>query len=323
MNRNLLWLAVFLLACIRLAEAQDAAKKIPQIGFLSGGLRTASSQESAFSQGLRQLGWIEGKNIAIEYRYAEGKADRVSELAVELVRLGLDVIVSSSTLGVQALKRQTTTIPIVMAGTGDPVGTGLVLSLARPGGNVTGLSAVSQDLSTKRLELLKEAFPKVRRVAVLWNPDLSTPAFAETKNAAQALGMQLDSLEVRNPGDIDSAFTAITKKRPDALFPMRGSPVNDYRKQIAEFAVNNRLPAIYASTDFADAGGLLAYGVSNADLRRRAATYVDKILKGAKPADLPVEQPMKFELIINLKSAKQIGLTIPPNVLARADKVIK
>jgi putative ABC transport system substrate-binding protein len=300
------------------------AKNIPRIGILSAGSRSTSEQgRDALSQGLRELGWIEGKNIAFEYRYAEGHADRVSEIALELVRLGVDVIVTGSTLGVQALKRLTTTIPIVMAGTGDPVGTGLVLSLARPGGNVTGLSALSQDLSTKRLELLKEISPRIRRVAVLWNPDISMPVFTETKIAAQALGMQLASLEVRNPSDIDGAFAAMTKKRPDALFPMRGDPLNQHRKQIAEFAANNRLPAIYASPDFADAGGLLAYGVSNADLYRRSATYVDKILKGTKPADLPVEQPMKFELIINLKAAKQIGLTIPPNMLARADRVIK
>jgi putative ABC transport system substrate-binding protein len=316
-----LLLTTFLLVPCSIAEAQQVVKKIYLIGILSAG---ASDQgRDPLSQGLRELGWVEGKNIEFEYRYAGGQADRVSEIALELVRLGVDVIVTGSTLGVQALKRLTTTIPIVMAGTGDPVGTGLVLSLARPGGNVTGLSALSQDLSTKRLELLKEISPRVRRVAVLWNPDISMPVFAETKIAAQALGMQLDSLEVRNPSDIDSAFTAIVKKRPDALFPMRGDPVNQYRKQIAEFAANNRLPAVYASTDFADAGGLLAYGVSNADLYRRSATYVDKILKGTKPADLPVEQPMKFELIINLKAAKQIGLTIPPNVLVRADRVIR
>ena len=278
-----------------------------------------------FRQGLKELGYIEGKNIAIEYRYAEGKADRLPTLAAELVGLNVDVILTSSTPSVLAVKKATSTIPIVFVSINDPVASGVVTSLARPGGNITGLTILGPELSGKRLELLKEAVPKATRVAFLWNS--ANPAqgllWKESQAAAQELRLQLQSLEVRSSNDFDNAFEAVLRERSQALITVPEPLINTHLKRIVEFAAKNRLPAMYANPQFVDAGGLMSYAPDYSAQYRRAATYVDKILKGAKPADLPVEQPTKFEFIINLKTAKQIGLTIPPNVLARADRVIR
>ena len=284
-----------------------------------------ASRIEAFRQALHDLGYVEGKNLVVEYRYGERKEERFPDLAAELVSLKVDVIVTSSTSGVLAIKKATTTIPIVLAGVSDPVGTGLVASLARPGGNITGLSLLAPELSGKRLELLKEAFPRVSRVAVLWDPDnqANMLSFKETQAVARALKVQLQSLAVQNPSDLEKAFSAITTRRADALIIIRSPLTYNNLRGIVEFAAKNRLPAMYPDREFVDPGGLMTYGPIGEDLFRRAATYVDKILKGTKPADLPVEQPMKFELVINMKTANQTGLTILPNVLARADKVIK
>jgi putative ABC transport system substrate-binding protein len=300
--------------------------KIPRIGLLLTGTPSSSSYSlEAFRNGLRDLGYVQGKNILIEYRYAEGKPDRLPSVAAELVRLKVDVIVTTGTPPSQAAKTATTTIPIVMALVSDPVGAGLVASLARPGGNLTGLSSVSQDLSGKRLELLKEAIPKVSRVGVLYDPNdpAKVAEFKEIEVVARPLGVHLQSLEVRSLDELESAFKAATRRKASALLVLPTTILGTRTKQIAELATKNRLPTMFATSQYMDAGGLMSYGPDYADLWRRAATYVDKILKGAKPADLPVEQPKKFEFIINLKTAKQIGLTIPPNVLARADKVIR
>ncbi len=306
-----------------LFEAQPAAK-VPQIGVLLVG-NEAGPGLKAFRQGLHDLGYIEGKNITIEYRFAKGKPEGISDLVADLVHHKVDVIVTAGTAQAQAIQQATTTIPIVLAVSGDPVGTGLVASLARPGGNITGLSMISPELSGKRLELLKEAAPKVGRVGVLWDslvPD-NTLDFKTTQLAARALGLKLQSLEVRGVEDLEGAFSVTVKQRLNALVVIGGGVVNSHQKRILAFEAKNRLPAMHEQLWFAEAGGLMAYGVNFPDLFRRSATYVDKILKGRKPADLPVEQPKKFEFVINLKTAKQIGLTIPPNVLARADKVIK
>jgi len=318
-------LATAMFALVNLSEAQQATK-IPRIGLLlTGTLSSSSYSLEAFRNGLRDLGYVEGKNILVEYRYAEGKPDRLPSLAAELVRLKVDVIVTTGTPPSQAAKTATTTIPIVMALISDPVGAGLVASLARPGGNITGLSSISQDLSGKRLELLKEAIPKVSRVGVLYDPNdpAKVAEFKEIEVAARPLGVHLQSLEVRSLDELESAFKAATRGKATALLVLPTTILSTRTKQIAELAAKNRLPTMFATSQYMDAGGLMSYGPDYTDLWRRAATYVDKILKGAKPADLPVEQPMKFELVINLKTAKQIGLTIPPNVLARADKVIK
>jgi putative tryptophan/tyrosine transport system substrate-binding protein len=275
---------------------------------------------------LRELGYVEGKTFVLEIRYGEGRAERIPELARELVGLKLDVIVTATDVAIAAVKRETQTIPIVMGNSTDPVGTGFVASLAHPGGNITGLSSISPELSGKRLELLKEVVPGVSRVAFLWNPDVRGALldYKETEGAAGSLRVQLQSVEVVRAEDFDRAFSAVTKERAQALIMPAANPLGfANRGQIATFAQKNRLPSIYAQREYVDAGGLMSYGPSTPDMDRRAATYVDKILKGTKPADLPVEQPRKFELVINLKTAKQIGLTIPPNVLARADTVIK
>ena len=268
---------------------------------------------------------MEGKNIVIEWRSAEGKLDRLPALAAELVRLKVDVIVTSASRETRAVKEATNTIPIVMTNEGDPVGTGFVASLARPGGNITGLSTLAPELSGKRLELLKEIVPKLSRMAVLGGS--TSPGNAQmlrdVELAAGALKLKLQILDILDPKDIEAAYHAATKGRADAVLLLSSSILTSQRTQVIELAVKSRLPASYARPEFVEAGGLMTYGPSTTDLHRRAATYVDKILKGAKPADLPVEQPKKFEFIINLKAAKQIGLTIPPNVLARADKVIK
>jgi putative tryptophan/tyrosine transport system substrate-binding protein len=318
-------LVTFMLVFVHPAGAQQPSK-VPKIGFLVGPSRSffASRMES-FQQGLHSLGYIEGKNIAIEYRYAEGKADRLPTLAAELVGLNVDVIVTSATPSVLAAKKATSTIPVVFVSVTDPVASGLVASLARPGGNITGLTILAPELSGKRLELLKEAVPNVTRVAFLWNPanPAQAPQWREAQAAAQALGLRLQSLEVRSSNDFDSAFEAALRERARALIASPEPLINTHLKRIVEFAAKNRLPAMYAGPEVVDAGGLMSYAPDYTYQYRRAATYVDKILKGAKPADLPVEQPTKFELVINLKAAKQIGLTIPPNVLARADRVIR
>jgi len=308
-----------------MAEAQQA-KKVPRIGFLMSTSPSAISDRiEAFRQGLRELGYVEGKNIVIEWRSAERKLDRLSELAAELVRLKVDVIVSAGAGSTRSAKEATVTIPIVMAQVNDPIGAGFVASLARPGGNITGLATLAPELSGKRLELLKEVVPKLSRVAVLGTS--TTPgnaqALRETELAAKAFGVKLQYLDVLGPKDIETAFRAARKERADAVLVLASSILLPQRTQVADLAVKSRLPVIYGTSEYVDVGGLMTYGVNNTDLYRRAATYVDKILKGTKPADLPVEQPMKFELVINLKTAKQIGLTIPQSVLYRADKVIK
>jgi len=305
------------------AQAQQPAN-IPRIGYL--GSTSVSARTEAFRQGLRELGYVEGKNIVIEWRRHEGKVDRLPALAAELVRLKVDIIITAGAPAARAAKEATPTIPIVMTQVGDPVGSGFVASLAQPGGNITGLSTLAPELSGKRLELLKEVVPKLSRVAVFGtstNPD-NAPSLKEVEFAAKGLGVKLQCLNVLDRKDSETAFQAAVKGRAEAVLMMVSGPVaNSQRPQIAELAAKSRLPVIYSGRTDVEAGGLMTYGVNNADLDRRAATYVDKILKGARPADLPVEQPKKFELIINLKAAKQIGLTIPPNLLARADKVIR
>jgi putative tryptophan/tyrosine transport system substrate-binding protein len=320
-----LLLTTFLLGTASFAEAQQPGK-VPQIGYLSSTSPSAGSfRIEAFRQGLRELGYIEGKNLAIEWRFAEGKLDRLPELAAELVRLKVDIIVSASPPVTGAVKDATVTIPIVMAHDPDPVGNSFVASLARPGGNITGLASFAPELSGKRLELLKEIIPRLARVAVLgYSTEPGFPqVLREIELAAAALKVQFQYLDVLAPKDIETELQAAAKGRADAILVMNSPIFIAHRKQVADLAVRNRLPAIYYSTEFVEEGGLMSYGVSFTDLYRRAPTYVDKILKGRNPADLPVEQPKKFEFVINLKTAKQIGLTIPPNVLARADKVIK
>jgi len=320
-NKNLIGLAVcaLLFALSIEIEAREPGK-IHRIGFLIAPTPSFfASRLEAFRQGLQDLGYVEGKHIAIETRYAEGKADRLAELAAELVRLEMDVIVTSGPAGLAA-KKATRTIPIVFVAVQDPVATGLVDSLALPGGNVTGLSTLAPELGGKRLEILKGAVPKISRVAFLRGTALTAK---DTQAAAQALGIRLQSLEVRDSKDLDAAFKAATKDRAQGLLTGPGSLFNAHQARIVEFAAINRLPAMYASPESVEAGGLMSYAPSYPAIFRRAAIYVDKILKGAKPADLPVEQPTKFELVINLKTAKQIGLIIPPNVLARADRVIR
>jgi putative tryptophan/tyrosine transport system substrate-binding protein len=309
-------------------EAQRPGK-VPRIGFVSARAdptpTTPDSSADALRQGLRNLGYIEGKNLVIEYRYFEGKVDRIPSLVAELLQLKLDVLVSVNTLAIRAFKQATKTLPIVIVINDDPVTTGIVNSLARPGGNVTGLTRLTRELSGKRLELLKEAVPKLSRVGVL--DDASTDiqaSFQDFETAARALKIQLQSLEVRGPNpDLEGAFQAAASGRVNALVTVRTALLINYRKQIADLAIKNRLPSIQEGNDFVEAGGLMSYSANDTEVFRRAAYYVDRILKGTKPADLPVEQPTKFEFVINLKTAKQIGLTIPPNVLARADKVIK
>ena len=308
------------------AHAQQP-KKIPRIGYLSSfDPATDSAGTEAIRFALRELGYVEGQNIVTEYRYAEGKLDRFPELAAELVRLKVDIIVAAGGIGtVRAPMKATKTIPIVMAGLpADPVEAGLVESLARPGGNVTGLASLSRELAGKRLELLKEAVPKLVRVAVLYEPRSNLREVKEDLPvAASALGLTVRSWEVRAADDFDNVFAALNKQRPDGLYISGGPLMIINQKRTAGFALKSRLPSMYGNRERVESGGLMSYGADQADIYRRVAYYVDKILKGAKPADLPVEQPTKFELVINLKTAKQIGLTIPPNVLARADRVIR
>jgi len=316
-------LPVLILAIIHLAEAQQA-KKVPRVAYFSAG--SASSQASRlnmFKQGLQGLGYTDGKDIVIEQRYAEGKLDRVATLAAELVSLKLEVIVTGGPAATRSAKEATATIPIVMGFDYDPVGSGVVASLARPGGNVTGLSSLAPEISGKQLELLKEVLPGLSRVALLGNS--AEPGIAllrkEAELVAASLKVQLQYLDILTPKDIGSAFETATKGRAEAVLALSSFVIISQRAQISELARKNRLPAIYPWPEFVEDGGLMTYGANSNDLFRRAATYVDKILKGSKPYDLPVEQPTKFEFIINLKAAKEIGLTIPPNVLARADKI--
>ena len=322
-TKSLFWvLTIVLLTTVAPTEAQQPAKA-PRIGFLSS--NPSFARFPGFRQGLRELGYVEGKNIIIEYPKAEGNFTGAPARAAELVRLKVDVIVTAGATNTRAAKEATTTIPIVFLQDPDPVGNGFVTSLARPGGNITGLSSLVADLSGKRLELLKEVLPKLSRLAVLGNSANAGNAtqLKETERAAEAFRMQLQYLDIRSPKDIETAFREASKGRADAVFVLRGPVLNSQRTLLAQLAVKSRLPAIYPQSDFVEDGGLMSYGTNFADLDRRAATYVDKILKGRTPADLPVEQPMKFDFVVNLKAAKQIGLTVPPNVLVRADKVIR
>jgi putative ABC transport system substrate-binding protein len=326
MNKKSLWLfTILFVGAVATVEAQQTGK-VSRIAYLTGAsLSSISARTEAFRQGLRELGYVEGKNIVIEWRSAEEKLDSLAALATELVRLKVDIIVTAGSAATRAVKEATTTISIVMAQDPDPVGSGFVASLARPGGNITGLSALARELSGKRLELLKEIVPKLSRVAVFGT--LTQPGNAqslkEVELAAKAFKVQLQYLDILGPEDIEGAFREASKGHADAVLTLPGPVFPPQRTQIVELAVKNRLPVIYPFPEFVEHGGLMTYTTSITDLFRRAAVYVDKILKGAKPADLPVEQPTKFEFIVNLKAAKQIGLTIPPNVLARADKVIK
>ncbi|MFZ1058456.1 MAG: ABC transporter substrate-binding protein [Candidatus Rokuibacteriota bacterium] len=310
-----------------LGAAAQPPGKVPRIGYLSAGSPSGAPHLlEAFRQGLRELGWVEGQNIVIDYRFAEGRFERLPDLAADLVRLKVDIIVAVPTPGAAAAKNATETIPIVVIGVRDPVGIGLIASLARPGGNITGLSfSVGMEILSKGLELLKETVPKVRRVAILSNPGNPAHPLAirEVNVAARSLGVQLQLLEPRGPNEFDGAFAAMAKERVGALLVIADSMFILHRTQLADLAARSRLPAMYGYREHPEAGGLMSYGSSLRDLWRRAATFVDKILKGAKPGDLPVEQPTKFELVINLKTAKALGLTIPQSVLIRADEVIR
>jgi putative tryptophan/tyrosine transport system substrate-binding protein len=308
-----------MLTSLPAAETQKLGK-MPRLGLLSP---SADFFLNAFRQELRELNYVEGRNISLEYRSAEGRANRLIDLAAELVRLRVDVMVTITSPGVRAARQATNTIPIVMAGVDDAVEQGFVASLARPGGNITGTSWLNPELSGKRLELLKESFPKVSRVAVLREAIGGASSLRATIEAARVLGVQLQILELRDPDELVSAFAAMTRERVGALDVLPGLMITGYMRQIVDLAAQARLPVIFPDGQFVESGGLMSYGPSPPDLYRRAATYVDKILKGAKPADMPVEQPTKFELVINQKTAKQIGVTIPPGVLARADRVIK
>lgn len=315
---TVLTLCALLFALCGSVEGQQTPK-IPHVGILFIGGRDQPHLES-FKQGMREHGYSEGKNIVYEYRYAEGKYDRLPDLAADLVQKKVDVIVTTSSVSALAARKVTNTVPIVMT-TGGALERGLAESLAKPGGNVTGLTVLAADLSGKRLELLKEAFPKSRRVATLWSR--VGLGFKETQDAAKALSVPLYPIELRQADDIDKAFEEMSKAHVDSLLVVLSPLVTLQSKRIAELALKHRLPGMYPTRQFAEEGGIAAYGPLISDLYRRAATYVDKILKGRKPADLPVEQPTKFEFVINLKAAKQIGVTIPPNVLARANQVIK
>jgi ABC-type uncharacterized transport system substrate-binding protein len=329
MNRRtfLCGLTLATLAVPLVAEAQQATK-VPRIGYLMVDQAANPDLHEAFRQGLRDLGYVEARNLVIEYRDAEGKFERLPALAAELVALKVDVIVAGGTPHALAAQQATRTIPIVVTGAGDPVTSGLVTSLARPGGNVTGLSNLRPDLVGKCLEQLKQAVPGVSHVAVLWQPGgrrerTEKDMLKEAEVAGRALGVRLQFVEARGPADFDRAFSDTTRARAGALTVLPSTMLNNERRRLVDLAAKNRLPTVYALREAVDVGGLMSYGPNGADMYRRAATYVDKILKGAKPGDLPVEQPTKFELVINLKTAKALGLTIPPSVLGRADQVIQ
>jgi putative ABC transport system substrate-binding protein len=315
-------LATLFLSNTFLAEAQQP--KVQRLGLLVPGSQSAfSSRTEAFRQGLRDLGYTEGQNIVIESRYGEGRPDRFIELAGELVHLKVDVVVTASATAILAAKKASSTIPIVFTAVNDPIAAGIVASLARPGGNITGITNLSTDLDGKRLELLKETFPKVSRVGYLWNPDAPGTGLPGMQGAALGLSVQLQSLGARTLNDLDTAFELALKERVQALITLQSPFFITHHNRIVDFAIKNRLPATFPTSDYVDAGGLMSYAHNNLENWRRAAYFVDKILKGTKPADLPVEQPTKFELVINLKTAKQIGVAIPPQVLARADKLIR
>jgi putative ABC transport system substrate-binding protein len=325
---RLVALVVTFALCGIAAQAQQP-KKVTRIGYLApADAASDSTRSEGIRLALRELGYKEGENITTEYRYSEGRVDRLPELAAELVRLKVDlIVVAGGDRWIRAAKNATKTIPIIMAGQGsDPVASGVVESLARPGGNVTGLTILNRELGGKRLELFKEAVPKITRVAVLYDPTLR-PSVIEVKEVlpvpAHALRLTVQPWAVRDAGGFEKVFAALTKERPDGLYPVGGPLMRAHGKRIADFALKSRLPSMYTNREYVNAGGLMSYGADLTDSYRRIAYYVDRILKGAKPADLPVEQPTKFEFVINLKTAKQIGLTIPPNVLARADRVIK
>jgi len=327
MRNKILYLALcaLLLALNFSVEAQQP-KKVPRIGYVTGGGDASNPVPSVdiFRQGLRDIGYIEGKNIVVEYRHPGGMTDASPSLVAELVQLKVDVLVATAPSAIRAAKQSTKTIPIVMVSNSDPVAIGIVDSLARPGGNITGLARFTRELSGKRLELLKEVVPTTSRIGILsvTNPDSN--ALKEYEPTARALKIELQSLEVRGPTpDLEGAFRDTAKGRMNALITVANRVFVPYRKKIADLAIKNRLPSMYEASHYVEAGGVMSYSANDTEIYRRAAWYVDKILKGAKPADLPVEQPTKFEFVINLKTAKQIGLTIPPNVLARADKVIK
>jgi ABC-type uncharacterized transport system substrate-binding protein len=326
-RKILLGLIIYFLLPVASPRAQSV--KLPRIGYLpSVDARSETARANGIRLALRERGYVEGRSIAIDYRYAEGKRDRFTEVAAELVRLKVDLIIAAGgDLLVAAAKKTTTTVPIVMTGTGaDPVESGLVESLARPGGNVTGVTMLNKDLGGKRLELLKESVPTMTSVALLYSATIP-PNVVEVKEllppGARSLALTLYSAEVRDDIDFQRVFVALKNHRPDGLYVLQGPLMRASQKQILGFASNNRLPTMYSAREFVEAGGLMYYGADLSDVYRRVAYYVERILKGAKPADLPVEQPKKFELVINLKTAKQIGLTIPPNVLARADRVIR
>jgi len=327
MEKKVLLIAfvILFLASAHPADAQQA-NKVPRIGMLfPASPSPAGPFIDAFRQGLHDLGYVEGKHILIEYRFAEGKEDRLPDLAADLARINVDIIVAGGGIATLAAKKATRTIPIVMGAAGDPVGSGIVASLARPGGTITGSTLISPDLSGKSLELLKETIPGLKRVALLTYPGGASTVLMlkETETAAQSLGLQLQILEAGGPEQLESVFAIAKKRGSEAINVLSNAFFGNQRKKIVELVTRAHLPAMYFDRQFVDAGGLMSYGANVAELFRRAATYVDKVLKGAKPADLPVEQPTKFEFIISLKAAKQIGLTIPPNVLARADRVIK
>jgi putative ABC transport system substrate-binding protein len=322
MTSRLLILATVLFASVYLAHAQKETTR--RIGVLYLGAPPNANLD-AFIQGLRELRYVEGKNILIEYRFAEGKAERLPELARELVLLKMDAIFTAGTPAIFALREATKTIPIVFFSSSDPIGTGVVASLAHPGGNITGISVLASDLWPKRLELLKEICPKLSRVAMVWNKGNAGMALEAkaTQDVAGPLGITLQDRGVKDPNELEVIFGVVSKDRPDGFLALTDPVLNSYQKRILDFLAKNRLPAIFDNQAWVEAGGLISYGANYADAFRRAATLMDKILKGTKPADIPVEQPTKFELVINLKTAKQIGLTIPPNVLVRADKVIR
>jgi putative tryptophan/tyrosine transport system substrate-binding protein len=325
-SKSFFWLlTTVLLITAGSADAQQS-KKMARIGYLSVLSSTSDATRlEAFRQGLRELGYVEGQNVAIEPRYVEGKLDRLPDLAEELVRLKVDVIVAGGSTAIRATKNATKLIPIVMAHGSDPVALGYVASLARPGGNITGLTHLAPELGGKRLELLKDIIARLSRVGVLTDPGTGGhgPQMKELEVAAPALGLQLQAVEVRAPTEIESAFSAMTGGRAGAFVALQQPTLDRLRQLIVNLAAKHRLPGMYPNDEYVESGGLMSYAADIVAMFRRAGTYVDKILKGTKPADLPVEQPTKFELIINLKAAKQIGLPIPPNVLARADKVIR
>jgi putative ABC transport system substrate-binding protein len=325
-RRDFLTLLGGAVAAAPLAAAAQEARKLPHIGFLGNSTATLEANlVGPFREGLRDLGYVEGRNILIEYRWAEGKYERFPALIAELIALKVDVIVTAGTPASLAVKKATTSIPLVMVAVGDPVGTGLVASLARPGGNITGLTSISPDLEGKRLELLREVIPGVSHIAVLWNSVSPSQVIQEkeVQAAAQVLRMKVLSLGVRTPEEIENSFAAIVRERPGALLVLADRLFLHHRARIMDFAAKQGLPGVHAYRELVESGGLMSYGPSYAGMHRRAAYYVDEILKGAKPADLPIEQPTKFELVINLKAAKALGLTIPQSVLLRADEVIQ